>query len=229
MTLAAASELEQEILRHPALSHPFLLGFSQAKPSRPQLQAFGLQHYQLVRVFTTYMTNIIARRPEWLSGLRAILDDEFGQYTIFRSHVHLYRNFLKALGLRDEDWGKVAWAPETKAFIDGHLELTRSGDVMTALGAIGPGHEFSIPTMFSFLLEGLRRDGALSEDDLEYFVLHIEEDKDHAAAFNALIERWAGGPDDLERVRRGALYSLELRRGFWDGCGRLAFGRREDL
>jgi diaminobutyrate-2-oxoglutarate transaminase/pyrroloquinoline-quinone synthase len=206
------------------MGHPFLRRFSREALRPAQLQAFGLQHYQLVRVFTTYMTHLIARMPDWTAALRPVLDDEFGQYTIFRSHVHLYRTFLKALGLKDEDWGRADLAPQTKAFIDAHLQLTREGDILMALGAIGPGHESSIPVMFPFLLEGLRRNSCLSERELEYFTMHIKEDKEHAVAFNTLIQREARGPQALERVAAGAAYSLDLRHKFWDGLEHVVFG-----
>lgn len=214
--------LEAEIASHPALHHPFLQRFATEPLSIGQLRAFGLQHYQLVRVFTTYMTNLIARRPDWGSSLRCVLDDELGGHTVFRSHVHLYRDFLKGLGLRDEDWGRAELEPETKSFIDSHLALTREGDILAALGAIGPGHELSIPVMFGFLLEGLRRSTALTRE-LEYFSLHISQDKNHALAFDELIESNAPDAGSLARVRQGALFSLFLRSRFWSGCERVVF------
>ncbi|MBI2403565.1 MAG: iron-containing redox enzyme family protein [Gemmatimonadetes bacterium] len=219
-------ELEREIALHPAVRHPFLQRFSRERLTLPQIQTYGLQHYQLVRVFLTYMTNLVARMPGSWAGtvLRSVFEDEFGQYTLFRSHVHLYQNFLRALGLHDEEWGRVEWLEETRNFIDGHLKLTQDGDVLMALGAIGPGHEYSIPLMFDSLLKGLRHSTALTERDLEYFVMHIEEDRDHAVAFRRLIAPAAGTQTEKDRVRRGALFSLELRRHFWSGCHAAVFG-----
>lgn len=218
--------LESEIAQHAAVRHPFLVRFSQARVALQQIQAYGLQHYQLVRVFLTYMTNLVARMPGSSAGttLRGIFEDEFGQYTLFRSHVHLYRNFLRGVGLQDEDWGRVAWLAQTRDFIGGHLRLTQEGDLLMALGAIGPGHEYAIPLMFAYLLEGLRRHASLTEPDLEYFAMHIEEDRDHAVAFRQLIAEVAKTGSQRQRIRRGALFSLELRRRFWDGCHTAVFG-----
>lgn len=221
-------ELERQVAAHPAVSHPFLSRFAAASLSREQVLAFGLQHYQLVRVFTTYMTNLVAREPSWAVPLEGVFRDEYGQHTIFRSHAHLYRDFLRSAGAADADWGRVEWAPETRAFIDAHLALTREGDPLEALGAIGPGHEFSIPLMFTPIVEGLERSGLLAEKDLEYFTAHIVEDEGHALAFNGLIEAGARSAGDLERVRRGTLRSLELRDRLWDGCERLVFGARRE-
>lgn len=219
-------ELEREIAQHAAVRHSFLQRFSQEHLTVQQIQTFGLQHYQLVKVFLTHMTNLVARMPESsaVTTLRGVFADEFGQYTLFRSHVHLYRQFLRALGLQDEDWGRVEWLEETRNFVSGHLRLTQEGDVVMALGAIGPGHEYSIPLMFDYLVNGLRRSTTLTERDLEYFTMHIEEDKDHAAAFRRLIAEVAQTETERDRVRQGALFSLELRRRFWDGCHAAVFG-----
>lgn len=222
--LAFLRSLEGEVAAHPAIHHPFLHRFSAERLTLEQIRAFGLQHYQLVRVFTTYMTQFVARLPKGGAPLRGVFEDEFGQYTLFRSHVHLYRNFLKALGLQDEEWGGVALRSETRAFIQGHLSLTQEGDVCMALGAIGPGHEFAIPLMFEQLLAGLRRSTTLRESDLEYFSMHIEEDVDHAVAFNELISQVALGDRERALVRQGARASLGLRSLFWDGCSRAVFG-----
>jgi pyrroloquinoline quinone (PQQ) biosynthesis protein C len=229
MSVAVAPEselaaLEREIAAHPAVRHPFLGRFGSEKLTLEQIRAFGLQHYQLVKIFTTYMTHLFARLPESSAALRAVFDDELGQHTVFRSHVHLYRNFLKAAGCSDEDWGRAAWLEETRAFIENHLCLTRDGDILLALGAIGPGHEFSIPLMFESLLKGLRRDTGLTANDLEYFSMHIVEDPGHAQSFNRLIASVARTAPEWARIREGALWSLELRAKFWEGCSRIVFG-----
>jgi pyrroloquinoline-quinone synthase len=225
-TVAYLTTLEEEIATHPAVHHPFLRRFAAGPLTVEQIRAFGLQHYQLVKVFTTYMTNLLPRLPDPDAAqlFRTVFDDEFGQHTIFNSHPAMYRNFLKALRLDDAEWGRVAVLPETAAFIEFHLELTRSGHFLSALGAIGPGHEFSIPTMFTYLVEGLRRAGGLSEQEIAYFTLHIIEDKEHAKVFNQLLERYTGTDESRGAIRDGVLRSLTARHRFWDGLQRAVFG-----
>ena len=218
--------LEEEIALHPAVHHPFLRRFATGALSLDQIRTFGLQHYQLVKVFTTYMTNLLPRLPDpdAASLFRTVFDDEFGQHTIFNSHPAMYRTFLRTLGLDDAEWGRVALLPETSAFIDFHLELTRSGHFLAALGAIGPGHEYSIPTMFTYLVDGLRATGRVSEEALAYFTLHIIEDKEHAKVFNELIVRYMGSDDSRAVIRDGVLRSLNARARFWNGLQRVVFG-----
>lgn len=228
--------LEDEILGHEAVRHPFLVRFSTETLTVAQVRAFGLQHYQLVKVFTTYMTNLLPKIPDRDAAdlFRHVFDDEFGavsgrsaavgQATIFRSHVHLYREFLSALGVQEEEWGRVKLLPETDAYIKGHLALTRDADFRVGLGAVGPGHEFSIPTMFQSLVGGITRNTDLSDKQIEYFTLHIEEDVEHAEVFNALIARHAGTDEGRSLIREGAMRSLKWRTLFWDGLTRQVFG-----
>lgn len=228
--------LQNEISLHEAVHHPFLKRFAEEPLSLEQVRTFGLQHYQLVKVFLTYMTNLQARIPdlEVKRLFRMVFDDEFGvvphrppavagQSTIFRSHPALYRNFLRALDLPDEAWGRVRLLPETAHYIEKHLEITREHDILVGLGAIGPGHEFSIPIMFGYLVAGLRRNTALEEAEFDYFTLHIVEDQDHAKVFNEVIGRLCPAVEDWEKIRKGVLLSLALRKNFWDGLYRALF------
>jgi pyrroloquinoline-quinone synthase len=218
-------QLEKEIENHAAVQHPFLKRFSSEPLSITQLQTFGLQHYQLVKVFVTYMTNLLPKIPDKDAGalFRKIFDDEFGQATIFRSHPALYRKFLKALGLQDEDWGRVRLLPGVTSYIEEHLEITREEDFRIGLGAIGPGHEFSIPIMFSYLVTGFKNSAMLNDEAIEYFTMHIIEDKDHAVIFNQLLLRHSITPEDQNKVRDGVMRALMARKAFWDGLERVVF------
>ncbi len=217
--------LEEETLRHEAVQHPFLLRFAKDTLTLTQIQTFGLQHYQLVKVFLNYMTNVLPKIPDKDATdlFRKVFDDEFGQYTIFRSHPALYRNFLKAVGLKDEDWGRVPLLPETAAFIEEHLQLTRGSDFLLSLGAVGPGHEFSIPTMFTYIVSGLKKNTPLTEEQMEYFTCHIEQDVEHAKVFYQWISRHVETEEGQMRLREGTMRSLSLRKQFWDGLNRTVF------
>lgn len=216
--------LEREICGHPAVQHPFLKRFSKENLSLRQIQTFGLQHYQLVRVFTTYITHLTPRLPAVAAvSLRRILGDEYGKNNLFESHVHLYQRFLRALGLLEEDWGSARKLPGTERYIREHLALAREENTLFALGAVGPAHETAIPVMFEFILRGLRKNTALDDAQMRYFTLHISEDKEHADIFNRLISPLAQSESEKGRVRAGALKSLRLRAAFWQGLSRRIF------
>lgn len=221
-------QLEEEILAHPAVHHSFLKRFAREKLTAAQMRAYAVQHYHLIRVFPTYMTQLQARLvpelPETEELLRPVFDDEFGQHSIFLSHVHLHRRFLTGLGMEEAEWGRAPRLPSTQKYILEHLRLTREGDPLAALGAIGPAHEIAIPPMFRYLLEGIRRNTALPEEALEYYTMHITEDVEHARLFNLLLEKAAPTHPEQVRVREGAMFSLGLRFEFWSGLEEAVFG-----
>jgi pyrroloquinoline quinone (PQQ) biosynthesis protein C len=222
---AFIQSLEEEIIASEAVQHPFLLRFAEDQLTPLQIQTFGLQHYQLVKVFINYMTNTLPRIPDKDATdlFRVVFDDEFGQHTIFRSHPALYRNFLKTIGLGEEAWGRVALLTETSTYIQSHLRLTRESDFLYSLGIIGPGHEFSIPTMFHYIVTGLKKNLPVSDEQIEYFTLHMEQDVGHAKVFNKLILRHTQTEAEQIRLREGAMQSLALRKQFWDGLNKAVF------
>ncbi len=172
------------------------------------------------------MTNLLPKIPDKDAAdlFRRVFDDEFGQHTIFRSHPALYRNCLKALGLSDDAWGRVKSLPEVVQYIEAHLQLTRDADFLIGLGAVGPAHEFAIPTMFEYIIPGLQNNSALTDEDVEYFSMHIIEDKEHAVVFNKLIVRHVETEAGQSRLREGAMRSLAYRKKFWDGLEQAVFG-----
>ena len=172
------------------------------------------------------MTNILPKIPDKDAAdlFRVVFDDEFGQHTIFRSHPALYRNCLRGLGLSDETWGRLKRLPEVTQYLEAHLQLTREEDFMIGLGAVGPAHEFAIPTMFEYIIQGLKNNTNLTEEDIEYFTFHIVQDKEHALVFNKLIVRHAGTEEGQRLLREGAMRSLSHRKTFWDGLYRAVFG-----
>lgn len=207
------------------MHHPFLRRFRTEKLTIAQLQTFALQHYQLVKIFVNYMTNLLPRIPDKDAAdlFRTVFDDEFGQHTIFRSHPALYRNCLKALDLPDDAWGRVKPLPAVTQYIEAHLQLTRDDDFRIGLGAVGPAHEFAIPTMFGYLIPGLQNNSALTDEDVEYFSMHIIEDKEHAIVFNKLIVRHVETEEGQTLLREGAMRSLAYRKKFWDGLEAAVF------
>ncbi len=220
-----------EVERHPAVSHPFLRRFAEGGLARWQIWGYASQHYQLVGSFTAYLEAIAARTPdpEIRRLLCDILDDEYMRPQAFeRSHPALYRRFMRAVGFEEGAWDRVPVLPATRAFIATHLDMTfRSW--LAALGAVGPGHEWAIPRMFPFLVQGIERSVAVPAEALEYFRLHIDLDVEHGRTLEAALLRWATTDAYQEELRRGARRSLDTRAAFWSALADQLFPNVRDL
>ncbi len=211
-------ELRREVELHPAVNHTFLARIATNPFTREDYKVFGCQHYPLVGMFTTYMERLLVNGPDSdsKSWLAKVLVDEYGEGSDGKDHAELYREFLTACGVAPREEDAVPLDHRVTGFIRTHLQMTAREPFLVGLGALGPGHEWSIPRMFDYLIRGLRRAG-FSEDEILYFTLHTEQDIDHALWLEEALEQLIRTPEQAEQVRRGAMMSLAARAAFWEG------------
>lgn len=221
-------ELREEVRTHPAVNHPFLARVAVTPFTRHDYKSYGLQHYALVHMFTTYLERLLLNAPDseaklWLAR---VLVDEYGEGSEGKDHPTLYRSFLRAAGAEPGEELTSALAPEVVSFINEHLDMTARGPFLVGLGAVGPGHEWAIPHMFPPLIDGLRRAG-FNEAEINYFTLHIAQDENHGAWLEEALFRYCDTAAGQAQVRQGTLASLECRRRFWIGVERRVVAWRQ--
>lgn len=209
--------LREELAQHPAVHHPFLKRAAAWPWRRDDYKQMALQHYPLVGLFTWYMEQLKRRAPnpqaeQWLSQ---VLLDEYGEHQAGQDHASLYRQFMTCCGVETGEEDRVVLDPKVVRFVLEHARLVTREPFLVGLGAIGPGHEWSIPTMFEYLLQGLQRE--FSPQEITYFTLHVKQDMDHGAWLESALEEIIQNEADAALVRKGALLSLEARGRFWDG------------
>lgn len=214
-------ELRVDCQKHPATNHLFLTRCAVTPYTKQDYGTYAVQHFPLVAVFTRYLENLLLRAPDsdskqWLAK---VLVDEYGEGSDGKDHATLYRGFIRATGALDPLEHPVVLIPEVADFLRTHLGLTARAPFLVGLGAVGPGHEWSIPHMFELAIEGLRLAG-FAEDEIMYFTLHVTQDEDHGAWLEEAIARLAVTPDAREQIHRGAMRSLEARYRFWNGIQR---------
>lgn len=214
-------DLQREVEAHPGVNHLFLSRLATGPYTRRDYRTFGLQHYALVGFFTRYMELLLVRAPSsaeklWLAK---VLVDEYGEGSDGDDHTTLYRAFLLATGASEEEMDATPLREEVWSFVREHLRICAEEPFLCGLGALGPGHEWSIPKMFASVIPGLERAGVHRGERL-YFDLHTEQDVDHGAWMTEVLADLVQTPEEQDQVRRGALLSLEARNRFWTGVER---------
>jgi len=212
------SELRREVESHPGVNHPLLGRLSQVPFTREDYLVMGLQHYPLVGTFTTYLEYLLLRAPDsdakqWIAK---VLVDEYGEGSEGKDHAELYREFLAACGAAPGSELETPLHPAVVGFIEEHLRIVKEEPFLVGLGALGPGHEWSIPRMFHFILRGLRRAG-FGQSEILYFDLHVAQDVNHGLWLEEALERFTSAREGQALVRRGATLSLAARARFWRG------------
>jgi pyrroloquinoline quinone (PQQ) biosynthesis protein C len=139
------------------------------------------------------------------------------------THPALFRRYLRALGVTAEAAGQVRPLPETEAFVREYEEVCRVASWLEALGALGPGTECVVPSIYTFLLEGIQASDALAADDYLFWTIHVHCDEGHGRNIIAALEPYARTAADRATIARGARRVLEARRRWFDGLLRHVF------
>ena len=218
--------LKREVIGHPALTHPFLERFGDGDASTEGVRTFAVQYYRHVRVSRLYLAALISNcghdEPLQLA-LAEVLFDEYGHLNPAETHPALYRRFLEALGIGEEEWEAPATLPEIESYISVHRELSGHPDVRLGLGALGPASEWPVPPIYVRLSEGLKKSAGLPDEALEIFTSHVTMDVTHARIMMDAITPYTEDAVGQRRVREGAMRSLNARSVMLDGLYRAVY------
>lgn len=212
------AELRREISTHAGVGHSILGRMKTDPRSRFDFMVLAGQHFPLVGNFTRYMELLLLRAPssEAKCWLAKVLVDEYGERSEGQDHAEHYQKFMHAAGHTPGQEDNVSLHPEVVNFIREHYRICIEEPFLVGLGALGPGHEWSIPAMFELAVAGLRKAG-FAEKEIEYWTMHMDQDQDHGAWLEEALVGYCATPEQRAQIRRGALLSLDARERFWWG------------
>jgi pyrroloquinoline quinone (PQQ) biosynthesis protein C len=216
--------LSGEALDHPAVHHPYLerIASGDLPDVAWALRDYAYQYAFYSSEFPNYLMGVIANlesdahREALLENLAEEQGDPASDRLEHLPHVELFARFQRAIGI-DDDY-RATHKPSTTVEVwrDLALQKCRSEQIGVAVGAIGIGTEFVVPTLYTYLLEGIRRFTSLEPDDYYFFTLHATCDQEHAEDLRKITIDLAGPSDHREAIRFGALSALNLRKAFFD-------------
>jgi pyrroloquinoline quinone (PQQ) biosynthesis protein C len=215
---AVLKDLREEIRSHPGVGHSLLGRRLMDRRTKHDFRVLASQHYPLVANFTTYMELLLLRAPtfEAKCWIAKVLVDEYGDRSHGADHPQACRAFMHAAGIEPGVECDFPLHPEAVEFIREHYRICTEEPFLVGLGAVGPGHEWSIPTMFEHVIVGLRKAG-FETGDIEYWTMHLDQDADHGDWLEEALVGYCATEAARAQVRHGALLSLNAREKFWWG------------
>lgn len=211
--LAALRELQRG---HALWRCPLVDGFAQGAFSRDDLRYIFSQYHLYTTSFTRFIAAVMASCESDLfrARLSQNLWEEGGGCAPERRHAQLFRNFLQhTLGVRDVD--QIDYAPCTRLFVRDYLDQALRLDPVAAAAFLAIGTEGVVARMYEIMLGGLRRAG-IPDTELEFFLIHIACDDDHAVTLEHLMLSYADRPGWFESCAHGITRALDLRTEFFD-------------
>jgi pyrroloquinoline-quinone synthase len=219
-------ELKARVAEHPFLRHPFLQMVSTQPVSRQQARTFALLYYPHILRTRLYQACALGVTPDEniQAVMTEILYDEYGNGNSKRSHMEIYRKFMRALGISEEEIANPPITPEQQGYIDTMMRITQGTDWLAAIGVAGIAGEWPIPPYYRMLLKGLRTVPGLDDDALELFIGHIELDIHHSHIVEQAIMPYLETREGQESLWRGINLNLNARLVQLSGLQREVFG-----
>lgn len=207
--------------RH-AGGHPFSNAWAAGEFDRGQLGEWAVQHFYYIDPVSQQFALLYSRLPD-LDARQHLLENLLGEempQAPEKRHPDLLRKFARACGVADErtlhaeERGEIL--PTTRAMRAWVWELVTVRHVAEACAGIMVGLEGQLPTLYPRYVEQMRRMG-FSDDELEFFHVHIVGDVEHAHVGLELTGRYATTPALQTRAIAAVAASAQIRYSMLDG------------
>ncbi|MCI0405496.1 MAG: CADD family putative folate metabolism protein [candidate division Zixibacteria bacterium] len=207
------NELKNLIQEKSILKHPFYKAWAAGLLSPEDLRNYACQYYHHVRAFPTYVAGIIANceNPRLRSVLLKNLIDEEGSTP---THLDLWVDFGRSLGLTRGEMENSEVYPETRHFVDTFRHLTRNYSAPVGASALY-AYESQIPAVAAEKIEGLKKYEFGTNLDVAFFSVHQEADVKHTADLEKVMVEVR--PEEEEKARLAVHQVLSGWWGLLDG------------
>ncbi len=202
--------------------HAFSRAWAAGELSRAQLGDWAIQHFYYIDPIPQQFAALFARLPD-LDARQHLLENLLGEempHAPGKRHPDLLRKFARACGvsderiLRAEEAGEIL--PTTRAMRSWIWELSSVRPLGESCAGIMVALEGQLPTLYPKYVDAMRKMG-FSEDDMEFFHVHIEGDTEHAHIGLELTARYAATAELQGRAIAAVRASAEMRFSMLDG------------
>jgi pyrroloquinoline-quinone synthase len=181
--------IDRQIAAKHLLTHPFYLAWTRGELSRAALADYARQYYHHVAAFPTYLSAVHAKcddQPTRRQLLDNLMDEEAGS----PNHPELWLQFAECFGVSKDDAQSAEKWNETKQLIATFRSVCSGDQTAEGLAALY-AYESQIPAVSESKIKGLIENYKVTEaSDYEYFSVHVEADREHAAAERSMLSQY---------------------------------------
>src|SRR6478609_5130168 len=173
--------LENAIKGRSANTSPFSLAWANGTLSREHLARWAENHYHYVGPFADYLGYLYARMPERYTEAKDFLlanmyEEEIGG----DRHTDLLIRFAEACGTtRERVTNPDNMSPTTRALQSWCYAVAMREDPIVAVAGLVVGLESQVPSIYRRQTSTLREKYGFSDEEVEFFDLHIVSDEIH--------------------------------------------------
>lgn len=199
-------------------NHPFFLRWAEGKLPAEAMKGYVQQHYNYVSNASRY-SGIMYGMCDWWDARNLFLENLNEEEDPKERHVDKLARFGKALGMTVEEARSAPDLPTTAALKDYILNTILLRGTLHSTAVLVVGLESQVPDLYRPIIPALRDTYGFTDDQIDFFLLHIEADVEHGdAGFRILLDhtddertQWAV----LETVRQAAMKRWFYMDGLW--------------
>ena len=228
MTLPAgefARELQRTIdARRTFGRHPLWLSIANGQLARANVQTWAKQFFLQVREFPRAVSGLHASctlADERVKLAESLYEEETGRISGCNvSHPELFIRFGEGLGLTRNDLLDAPPFPGTAALIAWFESATREYSFIEGAAAINLAAEGQVPGAFAPFARALEQHYGLSRDQVAFWDIHEEADREHSDIGDHIVMRHATTTEWQDKIRRALQHSLDLWWQFFEDIER---------
>lgn len=209
-----AAELKAYIKQYPyrMFNHPFVDGVAAGRITREQLKGWVIQegHYRRAVPRLSTLRYLICTDPEikpWLAEVMA--EENEGVQSGSAGHYVLYIKLAKALGASQAELEASEPMPGPAAHVYWAELILHTEPWFLALTPQLASEGQNSPTVRR-LYDGLKTHYGLSDDELEFYGVHEEADKDHGNAAETIVDKYIVNEPLLTQAKALVKRKLDL-------------------
>ena len=208
--------------------HPLWLRIQEGQLPRKDLRTFAIQFFLQVREFPRAVSALHARCPfpeERVGLAESLYEEETGRISGCNlPHPELFIRFGEAVGAPREAMVGGEALPGTAALIDWFELSTTQRSFIEGAAATNLAAEGQVPGAFAPLARALEKHYGLSREQVAFWDVHEEADREHSDIGDHVVIRYATSPEWQAKVRAAVERSLTLWWQFFDDIARAVEG-----
>jgi pyrroloquinoline-quinone synthase len=217
--------LETAIQGKTATKSPFSIAWATGKLARAHLSRWAENHYHYVGPFAEYLAYVYARMPgggKFTDAKDFLLHNMYEEEIGGDRHTDLLIRFAEACGTtRERVIDPANMSPTTRGLQGWCYSVAMREDPVVAVAALVVGLESQVPSIYRKQTPTLRDKYGFSEEEVEFFDLHIVSDEIHGERGYQIVLEHANTPELQQRclsicetaAQMRLLYTTAL---YWD-------------
>jgi len=192
-------------------THPFWRDCFRGRLDIADIRRWALDVYPLIRDFSRLYVRVASKceTERTLTFLAETIFEETGSGVEAESHPTLFRGFLKALGVSENEIRESSETRAGRELYDHSWRLVGEGTFLEGLTYLGLGIERPLPAFFQMIARSFQKHHGLEAAAVKFFDVHTVADVKHSQLAARIVAELAQTKTQQARVR-------EVLAGVWD-------------